>query len=37
MFTLAFGDAGNGGFIGNFDFVGLKDVGSARSRPDGSS
>ncbi|HEY3143685.1 MAG TPA: ammonium transporter [Acidimicrobiales bacterium] len=28
-FTLAFGDAGNGGFIGNFDFIGLKDVGEA--------
>jgi Amt family ammonium transporter len=26
-FSLAFGDAGNGGFIGNFDFVWLKDVG----------
>jgi ammonium transporter, Amt family len=26
-FTLAFGDAGNAGFIGNFDFVWLKDVG----------
>ncbi|MGE0881578.1 MAG: ammonium transporter [Acidimicrobiia bacterium] len=25
-FSLAFGDAGNGGFIGNFDFIGLKDV-----------
>jgi Amt family ammonium transporter len=25
-FTLVFGDFGNGGFIGNFDFVGLKDV-----------
>jgi ammonium transporter, Amt family len=27
VFSLAFGDAGNGGFIGNFDFVWLKDVG----------
>ena len=27
VFTLAFGDAGNAGLIGNFDFVGLKDVG----------
>jgi Amt family ammonium transporter len=26
-FTLAFGDAGNAGFIGNLDFIGLKDVG----------
>jgi len=25
-FTLAFGDFGNTGFIGNFDFIGLKDV-----------
>jgi len=25
-YTLAFGDAGNAGWIGNFDFVGLKDV-----------
>jgi Amt family ammonium transporter len=25
-FTLAFGNAGDGGFIGNFDFIGLKDV-----------
>jgi Amt family ammonium transporter len=27
-FTLAFGGAGNGGVIGNFDFIGLKDVGA---------
>ena len=27
VFSLAFGAAGNGGFIGNFDFVFLKDVG----------
>jgi Amt family ammonium transporter len=27
VFSLAFGDAGNGGFIGNLDFVWLKDVG----------
>jgi Amt family ammonium transporter len=27
VFSLAFGDAGNEGFIGNFDFIGLKDVG----------
>lgn len=26
-FTLAFGAFGNGGFIGNFDFFGLEDVG----------
>ena len=26
-FTIAFGDAGNGGLIGNLDFIGLKDVG----------
>ncbi|CAN5707170.1 ammonium transporter [soil metagenome] len=25
-FSLAFGDAGNGGVIGNFDFVGFRDV-----------
>jgi Amt family ammonium transporter len=28
-FSLAFGDAGNAGFIGNFDYVFLKDVGPA--------
>jgi ammonium transporter, Amt family len=28
VFSLAFGDAGNGGLIGNFDFIGLKDVGA---------
>jgi len=28
VFSLAFGDAGNGGWIGNFDYVGLKDVGT---------
>jgi Amt family ammonium transporter len=27
-YSLAFGDAGNAGFIGNFDFIGLKDIGS---------
>src|SRR6478736_395788 len=27
VFSLAFGDAGNGGWIGNFDYIGLKDVG----------
>jgi Amt family ammonium transporter len=27
VFSLSFGDAGNAGFIGNFDFVFLKDVG----------
>ena len=25
-YSLAFGDAGNGGLIGNFDFIGLKDL-----------
>jgi Amt family ammonium transporter len=25
-YSLAFGDAGNGGWLGNFDFVGLKDL-----------
>ena len=28
-YSLAFGDAGNGGFIGNFDFIGLKDMTGA--------
>ncbi len=28
-YTLAFGGFGNGGFIGNFDFVGLKDTTGA--------
>jgi ammonium transporter, Amt family len=28
-FSLAFGDAGNGGFIGNLDYAWLKDVGPA--------
>jgi Amt family ammonium transporter len=27
VFSLAFGDAGNGGFIGNLDFAFLRDVG----------
>jgi Amt family ammonium transporter len=27
-YSLAFGDSGNGGFIGNFDFVGLKGMNS---------
>ncbi len=27
VFSLAFGDAGNGGFIGNLDYAWLKDVG----------
>ena len=27
-YSLAFGDAGNAGFIGNFDFIGLKDIGN---------
>jgi ammonium transporter, Amt family len=29
VFSLAFGDAGNAGFIGNFDYFWLKDVGPA--------
>jgi ammonium transporter, Amt family len=29
VFSLAFGDAGNGGWIGNLDFVFLRDVGTA--------
>ena len=29
VFTIAFGDAGNAGFIGNFDYLWLKDVGPA--------
>ena len=35
VFSLAFGDAGNGGFIGNFDFVWLKDVGPNSCRRTG--
>jgi ammonium transporter, Amt family len=27
VFSLAFGNAGDGGFVGNFDYIGLKDVG----------
>jgi Amt family ammonium transporter len=37
VFSLAFGDAGNGGFIGNFEFAWMKDVGPAllsESQPD---
>jgi Amt family ammonium transporter len=30
-FTLAFGNAGDGGFIGNFDYAWMKDVGPAVS------
>jgi Amt family ammonium transporter len=33
-FTLAFGGFGNEGFIGNLDFIGLKDVGEAVSSHD---
>jgi ammonium transporter, Amt family len=29
VFSLAFGDAGNGGFLGNFDYAWLHDVGPA--------
>ena len=32
-FTLAFGNFGDGGWIGNFDFVGLNDVGQSASGP----
>jgi Amt family ammonium transporter len=28
VFSLAFGDFGNAGIIGNFDFIGLKDIGA---------
>ncbi|HEX6418338.1 MAG TPA: ammonium transporter, partial [Acidimicrobiales bacterium] len=28
VFSLAFGDAGNAGFVGNFDYVWLRDVGT---------
>ena len=31
-FSLAFGDFGNGGFIGNFDYAGLKDMTERRGR-----
>jgi Amt family ammonium transporter len=34
VFSLAFGDAGNGGFIGNFDYVWLNDVGPALTTED---
>jgi len=36
VFSLAFGDAGNGGFIGNLDYAFLKDVtpGAAPGGPD---
>jgi ammonium transporter, Amt family len=34
VFTLAFGDAGNGGFIGNFDYAWLTDVGEGASPED---
>ena len=30
-YSLAFGDAGNAGWLGNFDFVGLKDLTNATS------
>ena len=35
VFSLAFGDAGNGGFIGNFEFAWMKDVGPALPAADG--
>ena len=31
VFSLAFGDSGNGGFIGNLDYAFLKDVGLGKS------
>jgi Amt family ammonium transporter len=31
-YTLAFGDAGNGGWIGNLDYVGLKDLPAAMNQ-----
>ncbi len=34
VFTLAFGDAGNAGIIGNFDFIWLKDVGIGKAPGD---
>ena len=34
-FSLSFGDAGNEGFIGNFDFAWMKDVGPALPNPNG--
>jgi Amt family ammonium transporter len=33
-FSLAFGDAGNEGFIGNFDFVAMKDVTGMTTGPE---
>ena len=32
-FSLAFGDTGNAGWIGNFDFAGLKDVNASEALP----
>src|SRR5687768_18387775 len=32
-FSLAFGDWGNAGFIGNLDFLGLKDIGPEAGIP----
>ena len=37
VFSLAFGDAGNAGFIGNFDYVFLKDVGPGAGATGSSS
>ena len=34
VFSLAFGDAGNGGIIGNFDYAFLKDVGGVAAGVD---
>lgn len=33
-FSLAFGDPGNAGFIGNFDYIGFKDVTGIVAGPD---
>jgi len=35
VFSLSFGNAGNGGFIGNFEFAWMKDVGPALPAADG--
>ena len=37
VFSLAFGDAGNAGVIGNLDFAFLKDVGVPAARATSSS
>ena len=35
VFSLSFGNAGNGGFIGNFEFAWMKDVGPALPAAEG--